>query len=49
MELELCGRRVAATPLERELRSHQIGVAALKALLSDDPNKRTATTDYRKS
>jgi hypothetical protein len=50
MDLELSGRRVAATSLRSRTREViRPGVAAETARLFDDPNNRTTTTDYRKS
>jgi hypothetical protein len=50
MDLELSGRRVAATSLRSRTREViRSGVMAETARLFDDPNNRTTTTDYRKS
>src|ERR1700677_631468 len=50
MDLELSGRRVAATSLRSRTREViRSGVVAKTARLFDDPNNRTTTTDYRKS
>jgi hypothetical protein len=50
MDLELSGRRVAATSLRSRTREViRPRVVAETARLFDDPNNRTTTTDYRKS